>query len=119
MDNLYNIPTIEYASLTNKHKIIFKVDYKRHEALIDTMDIKNDSPVELAILLINICKDMKEKKIERIIQQIYEDDWKNILERDGIFKLINKNNQYNFVNVYVEIEKFPQGVMKALGFDDI
>ena len=82
------------------------------------MDINLDSPVELAILLKKISKELKEKKINRIIQQVSANEWPE-LKKQGIFKHINENTRFNFINIYTETEIFPEAVMKGLGYVDL
>lgn len=113
----YNIyPKLTFTSVTGLHRIIFEVDYKRKEALINRIDIKFEYPVGLAVLLKKISKELKEKNIERIIQQINKNDWK-VLQKQNIFKYINE--KATFINIYSETEQFPEAFMKGLGFVDI
>jgi hypothetical protein len=115
----YNVyPQLTFTSITGIHNIIFEVDYKRKEVLLNTMDIKPDSPVELALLLKRISKELKEKKIDRVIQQIKKNEWDE-LKKQNFFKYINENERFNFINIYTETELFPEAVMKGLGFVDI
>ena len=111
-------PKLTFTSQTRIHSIIFEMDYKRKEALVNTMNIASESPVELVILLKKISKELKEKNIDRIIQQVSNNEWLE-LKKQGIFKYINKNTYFNFINVYTETEMFPEAVMKGLGFVDI
>ena len=111
-------PKLTYTSQIGTHSIILEIDTKRREALVNTMDIKLESPVELTLLLKKISCDLKEKKIDRIIQQVSENEWIE-LKRQGIFKYINENTRFKFINIYSETELFPEAVMKGIGFVDI
>lgn len=109
-------PKLTFTSQTGIHTLIFELDEKRNEALINTMDIKFESPVELVILLKNISKELKEKNIVRIIQQVNKNEW-FYLKQHNIFKFINENDRFDFVNIYCDTELFAEAVMKGLGYE--
>lgn len=113
----YTYPKLTFTSQLGYHTLIFEIDEKRNEALVNTMDIKLESPVDLAILLKTISKELKEKNIFRIVQQVDKTEWVYLKQQD-IFKYINENDRFDFVNIYCDIDLFAEAVMKGLGFVD-
>jgi len=103
-----------FNSLTNKHKII--VEIMDYSALINTMEITFEEPVELSILLTDMCKKLKENNIKLVIQQVDENDWYNILKPLGYFEFVNQNEEFKYINVSVLIDVFPIAVMTSLGY---
>lgn len=114
----YKNNKLTFVSNTGIHKLIFELDISRQEALLDTIDIKYEAPVELALLLKDIGKQLKEKKIERIIQQINNNDWV-YLKQQGYFRYESTNKLYNYINISCETDRFAEAVMKGLGFVDL
>lgn len=115
----YGYPMITYHSGLRNHIISVELDVGRKQALINNMDIGNCAPVELALLLKNIENELKKLAINNIVQQVTINDWQQILEPIKIYQLIHHNNIHNFVTAICPIEKFPEAVMKSLGFTDI
>jgi hypothetical protein len=108
-----------FKSAQEIHKISVEIDMMHKEALVCCMEIEHSSPVELAILLKDISCQLKKVNIETIIQQVLPGDWETILKPLNIFNLVNMNTKYNFYNIRCSIDKFPEGIMKSLGFVDI
>lgn len=109
---------VTYKSVLGTHKITVELDIVRKEALINNIDIEYHSPVELTVLLKNMVNELKKIDIRHIIQQVTKDDWINVLKDDKIFSFINENKIYGFINLKCEIDKFPEAVMKGLGYSN-
>lgn len=107
---------MKYYSQLKTHRITVELDLSRHEALIFDMDIQSFAPVELAIMMKNMVTELKKMNINYIIQQVTKSDWTNILEQHGLFKFVNENETYGYLNVKCQIDNFPEAVMKGLGF---
>jgi hypothetical protein len=114
----YGYPELSFSSVTKSHTISVELDISRHEALISDFKILDSgSPVELALMLKNMTYELKKLNIDTIIQQVTKEDWNGILKKLDNFILVNENEQYQYLNVKCEIEKFPEGVMRSLGFE--
>jgi hypothetical protein len=106
-----------YSSLKN-HFIKVEMDISRKEILINTLNISTHSPSELALMLKHIVFELKNKDIEFVIQQVTKSDWETILKPLNIFTYINENTKYDYISIKCPIDKFPEAVMKGLGFRD-
>lgn len=113
----HNLNIIEFVSVQKTHKIKIEIDTARHEAMINDIQINFESPVELAMLLKFMCDELEKIHIKNIVQQVNEHDWDTILKNIKHFKLINKNDRYNFLNVGCEVKNFPEAFMLGLGFN--
>jgi hypothetical protein len=114
----YNYPMAIFTSSLKNHTIKVEIDVSNREILINTMTIENHSPVELVIMLKKMVTEMKKINIAFVIQQVNKDDWFNILRDQNIFTFVNENEKYGFINIKCPIDKFPEAVMKSLGFED-
>jgi len=110
---------MEFVSKLKTHSIIMEIDPLHNEALINTMNIGNHSPVELTLLLKEISQSLDKINIKYVIQQVTHDDWNYSLKSNKLFEFVNENKKYGFINVRIKLDKFPEAVMKALGFSDI
>ena len=81
--------------------------------MINTLDITYEEPIELSIFLKDVSKKLEENNIKIIIQQVTEYDWKHILEPLGYFEYVNKNEEFEYVNVSVLVETFPVAIMAS------
>lgn len=104
---------LNFESESNVHKIIVECDYYEKNALINTMVIADESPVELVLLLKSMCKKLKEIGIENIIQHLTAEDW-DLLENMNVFEFVTKS-KYDKIIVKCNVDIFPESVMKALG----
>ena len=102
---------MSFNSLTNKHKMILEIDGST--ALINTLDITYEEPIELSIFLKDVSKKLQENNIKIIIQQVTENDWEHILEPLGYFEYVNKNEEFKYVNISVLVETFPVAIMAS------
>lgn len=107
-----------FTSSLKNHSIKVEIDIGRKEILINTMHIQYKSPVELAVMLKKMVIEMKKLTIAYVIQQVTKSDWINILRAQHIFVLMNEN-VHGFLTVKCDIDRFPESVMCALGFNSI
>src|SRR5205814_2164908 len=63
--------------------------------------------------------EMKKINIGYVIQQVTKSDWDNILKAQRIFSRVNENKEYGFLNIRCPIDRFPEAIIKGLGFEDI
>lgn len=108
-----------FYSISKIHSIVVEIDLERHEVLINTMNIKSEAPTELVILLKKMVFELKKLNIAYVVQQVTRVDWITIIKPFGLFKFINENKEKDFVTIRCNIDRFPEAVMKALGFNDI
>jgi hypothetical protein len=114
----YGYMMITFTSSLKTHSIKFEVDLSEKEILINTMNIQPKSPGELVLMLKKVIFEMKKINILYVIQQVTPDDWVHIIKPQNIFKFVNENKQYGYITIKCYIDRFPEAVMKALGFDD-
>jgi hypothetical protein len=114
----YGYPMITFTSGLKNHIITVELDVGRKQALINNMDIGNCAPVELTLLLKKIDVELKKIGITTIVQQVTPSDWENVLNPLKLFRLVNYNSTNNFMTIICPIDRFPEAVMKSLGFDN-
>ncbi len=105
-----------YNSALMHHCIVIEFDILSSSCLINSITIDPFYPQELTLLLNNIVSDVKLYGIEKVIQQVEEFDWDSNISKISEFVFVNKNTDYNFINIMCTIDDFPIGVMKSLGF---
>jgi len=110
---------ITFTSSLKTHSIKVEVDLSEKEILINTMNVQPKSPGELVLMLKKMVFEMKKLNILHVVQQVTSDDWYHIIKPQNIFHFVNENKQYGFITIKCTIERFPEAVMSALGFDAI
>jgi hypothetical protein len=115
----YGYPMVTICSDLNHHAITIELDVPRGQGLINNMKIDYAYPVDLTMLLKKIVGNLKaEYNIKSIVQHVSRDDWVNILIHQNIFNLVLDNQQPGVCTVICDIDKFPEAVMKAMGFEE-
>lgn len=113
----YGYPLMTFHSTLRSHTIAIELDIGHKQALVNTMDIKHDSPIELTLLLKRIENELIKVNVTTIVQQVTSDDWKVILKPLKIWKIIAENNDMDFMTIACRVDMFAEAVMNALGFE--
>lgn len=108
--------SLTFMSPQKLHSIQFEMDLDKSEALICDLKIQHHSPVELTFLLKFASQYLKDMKVDTVYQQVNPVDWYGNLSKGGVFKLVNKNEEHNFINIICDIGELPIAIMKGLGF---
>lgn len=113
----YGYPMMKFHSVMRGHTIAMEIDISKKQALVNNMEIKYDSPIELALLLKKIETELAKINITTIVQQVTFEDWETILKNLAIWKIIEENKEREFITVVCSIDKFAEAVMTALGYE--
>ncbi|VBB17820.1 hypothetical protein YASMINEVIRUS_283 [Yasminevirus sp. GU-2018] len=113
----YGYPLMTFRSAMRSHTIVMELDVGQRQALVNTMDIKHESPTELALLLKRVETELQKVNITTIVQQVTYDDWKSILKGLKMWTIVVENKEQGFLTITCPLSKFALAVMTALGFE--
>ena len=103
-----------FNSNAGVHKIVVECDFVENNALINTMIVKNELPIDLVLLLKRMTYELLKLGINTIVQHLNMSDW-DYIEPLNVFEYV-ECSIYGKVIVKCDISKFAESVMKALGF---
>ncbi|AYV81274.1 MAG: hypothetical protein Harvfovirus24_10 [Harvfovirus sp.] len=84
-----NIECLEFACKISKNVVEYRCEKKEKRALMEYSFIDSKLPKSYLVLLRTSVDKLIEKKYEKIVQTVTEDDWENFLKKDK-WKLVAK-----------------------------
>lgn len=116
-DNQQIINIFHKFNPKSNNELIFELDYIQCQALVNKININYNEPILFLLMLKESISKMKQRGIREVVQQVYKNEWLDILTHIEQFKYINTNDVYGFVNVICDIDNFPCAFMKGIGFE--